>query len=301
MRRVMSRMPTKHQSGNTRRGGSSPIEQASTSLPNETTEAFLAPYQRKHTSYHDYVVDRATYYVTSEVVPVGDLSATDVTHKLRMSISRASSGVQHGGVPQTLNQTLEFLTIVGLGDHVEKFVNLKLEDLIVLTNDDIRRLCPDVSTDQIDKYLAYAQTFDKRPRVATEKELIDALHFEKALRTRSIGQFLFGEAECGTPNLDWLYVAEQMQAHALLHFGITPTGENLALFRDAALRHRISVYVRNNVSSEGKLKVGDYVIDVPLLRLERAYDCKSMQPTSLFEQMKMARGQPLVVIAGSYT
>jgi hypothetical protein len=302
---AMFRTPTTLHSGNTRRGGSSPTRQSSKPLPDETTQTFHAPYQRRHTSTHDYVIDQTTYHVTAEVVPaVGNPSTTDsVEHTLHMSIRRASSGVHSGGQPQTLDQPLMFLTRVGLKDHVEKFVNLKLDDLIALTEEDVRRVCPAASPDQIATYLAYARKFESRPRAATDKELLDALHLEEALRVSEIGQFLFGEAEnCEeTRDWDWLRVADQMQAHALLHFGITPTGDNLALFRDAALHHGFSVYVRNNVSKKGDLRVGDDAVNVPLLHIERAYNCKSLQRTCLFDQMEMASGRPLVVFAGSYT
>ena len=134
------------------------------------------------------------------------------------------------------------------------------------------------------------------PPAPSEQELVEALKIENTLRTSAAGQAQFAAAE-RNPSGDWLDAAETMQQGALRQAGLLPTPSNLALLRDAALRHpELALYVRYNRCRRGELAVGKPAPDVPLVTLEG----KVLRLEEVVGAAAAA-GLPLVLVAGSYS
>lgn len=121
---------------------------------------------------------------------------------------------------------------------------------------------------------------------------------EEAARLSAATQRAYALAEA-REDRSWLTVTDELQRRVLVRAGVPPERMTAALFvlraasqlfPEAALA-QIPLQVRHNRACEGRLREGDWLVDVPLHRLTAG-------ETSLCDA---CAGVPTLLVAGSFT
>ena len=116
---------------------------------------------------------------------------------------------------------------------------------------------------------------------------------ENELRLSQAVQKRFEEAERSESKTDWIEVATQVQLEVLKEFNVAESALH-AVYRCAANKHGLSLYVKYNRAREGSLKVGAPAPDVSLVSLKNdGTTCVQ----SLLDIQEVDR--PLIIVAGS--
>ncbi len=115
---------------------------------------------------------------------------------------------------------------------------------------------------------------------------------ENELRLSKDVQKRFEEAERSGSKTDWIEVATEVQLEVLREFNVS--SKALHLYRCAANKHGISLYVKYNRAREGSLKVGDPAPNVNLISVK---DDGTTHLQSFLEMQQANR--PLIIVAGS--